>query len=242
MTGKINKQIKPRLKRILYKSALWFLVISVSLTVIYRFVPVPVTPLALIRCVEQATDKNRKVRLDKDWVSMDQISPYMAQAVIGSEDMNFLEHNGFDFEAIEKAIQHNKSSKKKVGASTISQQTAKNVFLWNGRNWVRKGLEAYFTVLIETLWPKQRILEVYLNVIEFGDGIYGVEAASQAYYHKPASKLTRSEAAMLAAILPSPLRWSPVHPTKFLRKRQAHILQAMGYVRNSGEFATLSLN
>lgn len=242
MAGKTIKKGRTRIKQILYKSILWFVVSTITVTVLYRFVPVPVTPLAIIRCVQQANDPNRDVRLNKDWVSMDRISPYMAQAVIGSEDMNFMEHNGFDFEAIEKAIQHNKSSKKKVGASTISQQTAKNVFLWNGRNWIRKGLEAYFTVLIEAVWPKERILEVYLNVIEFGDGIYGVEAAAQHYYHKPAEKLNRSEAAMLAAILPSPLRWSPVHPTKYLRQRQAHILRAMSYVRNNEAFAALSLN
>ncbi len=144
-----------------------------------------------------------------------------------AEDQTFLEHHGFDFNAIEKAIEKNSHSKKLIGGSTISQQVAKNVFLWEGRSILRKGIEAYFTVLIETFWSKKRIMEVYLNEIEMGDGIYGVEAASQAYFHKSASDLTRQEAAAIAVIFPSPLKWSATNPTKYLKHRQYLIMKNM---------------
>jgi len=213
--------------RFLFKIALWFFIISIGLTVIYRFVPIPVTPLMVIRLWEQAWDEKKEVRLYKDWVSMDKISKHMPQAVYGAEDQKFLEHNGFDWKAMEEAWEKNKKGKRIKGASTISQQTAKNVFLWPSRNLVRKGLEAYFTFLIETIWSKERIMEVYLNVIEMGPGIYGIEAASQTFYNRPASKLTRQQAAMIAAVLPNPIRWSPAKPTGYIRGRQSWILRQM---------------
>jgi monofunctional biosynthetic peptidoglycan transglycosylase len=213
--------------RFLFKIALWFFIISIGLTIIYRFIPVPVTPLMVIRLWEQAWDEKKDVRLYKDWVSIDNISKHMPQAVYAAEDQKFLEHNGFDWKAMEEAWEKNKKGKRIKGASTISQQTAKNVFLWPSRNLVRKGLEAYFTFLIETIWTKERIMEVYLNVIEMGPGIYGIEAASQTFYNRPASKLTRQQAAMIAAVLPNPIRWSPAKPTGYIRGRQSWILRQM---------------
>lgn len=213
--------------RFLFKIALWFFIISIGLTIFYRFVPVPVTPLMVIRLWEQAWDEKKEVRLYKDWVSIDNISKHMPQAVYAAEDQKFLEHNGFDWKAMEEAWEKNKKGKRIKGASTISQQTAKNVFLWPSRNLVRKGLEAYFTFLIELIWSKERIMEVYLNVIEMGPGIYGIEAASQTFYNRPASKLTRQQAAMIAAVLPNPIRWSPAKPTGYIRGRQSWILRQM---------------
>ena len=155
----------------------------------------------------------------------------MPLAVLCSEDQLFMEHNGFDMKAIEKALEYNdkKKGKKLRGGSTISQQTAKNVFLWQGRSWLRKGLEAYFTLLIEVMWSKERIMEVYLNVIEMGDGIYGTEAAAQEYFQKSAAKLTASQAALIAAVLPNPRKWSPANPTGYIKKKQQWILRQMGY-------------
>lgn len=186
----------------------------------------------VIRLFEQAFDQKREVRLTKDWVSLEKMSPSMPLAVITSEDQKFEEHFGFDLEAIEKAQKYNERHKgKKVkGASTISQQTAKNVFLWPQRSYIRKGFEVYFTFLIEMLWSKERIIEVYLNVIEMGDGIYGAEAASQEYFQKPASKLSNSQAALIAACLPNPLRWSPAHPTAYIQRKQTWILRHMRMV------------
>ncbi|MCR9014428.1 monofunctional biosynthetic peptidoglycan transglycosylase [Aquiflexum gelatinilyticum] len=213
--------------RFIFKIALWFFIISIGLTLIYRFIPVPVTPLMVIRLWEQAWDEKKDVRLYKDWVSINNISKHMPQAVYAAEDQKFLEHNGFDWKAMEEAWEKNKKGKRIKGASTISQQTAKNVFLWPSRNLVRKGLEAYFTFLIELIWSKERIMEVYLNVIEMGPGIYGIEAASQTFYNRPASKLTRQQAAMIAAVLPNPIRWSPAKPTGYIRGRQSWILRQM---------------
>jgi len=181
----------------------------------------------LQRTVEQTFSSDREIRLKKDWVSIDEISPNMIKAVIASEDNLFTKHNGFDTKAIERAIEHNKKGKKVRGASTITQQTAKNVFLWNGRNWVRKGLETYYTVVIETFWSKERIMEVYLNVIEFGDGIYGVEAASQTFFHKSAKNLTKREAALLASVLPSPLKRNAAKPTPWLNQRANQVMSLM---------------
>jgi monofunctional biosynthetic peptidoglycan transglycosylase len=163
-------------------------------------------------------------------VKLKDISPNMPRAVIASEDNNFQKHHGIDFEAIKKARELNKKRKRKLGASTISQQTAKNVFLWPDRTWLRKGMEVYFTGLIEIFWGKRRIMEVYLNVIEMGDGIYGVEMASQKFFRKPASNLTRSEAALIAAVLPNPRRWSPAKPSSYIQRRQQNILRVMGQV------------
>ena len=163
-----------------------------------------------------------------DWVSMDEISPWMGLAVIAAEDQKFPDHWGFDVSAIEKALAHNERNENRIrGASTLSQQTAKNLFLWDGRSWVRKGLEAGLTLGMETVWSKKRILTVYLNIAEFGDGVFGVEAAAQRYFHKPASRLSISEAALLAAVLPNPLRFRASAPSGYVRSRQAWIMRQM---------------
>jgi monofunctional glycosyltransferase len=210
---------------------LFFLLSTILSVLTYRFINPPVTPLMVIRVLQQAVN-GEKIKLKKDWVSLDKISPQLQLAVVASEDNQFLDHHGFDFEAIQKAKDYNSKKKyKKIrGASTISQQTAKNVFLWPQRSWVRKGLEVYFTVLTEFLWNKKRIMEVYLNVAELGDGIYGAETAAQTYFNKTASKLTASEAALLAAILPNPLKWDPAQPTRYLLSRQQWILWNMGNI------------
>ncbi len=215
-----------RVWRLVRYSIAIFFILSIGSVILFRFVPVPVTPLMLIRCEEQLSH-GKPLKLQKDWVSMRNISPNMVQAVVASEDNRFPDHFGFDFEAIRKAIRHNEHSKRLRGASTISQQTAKNVFLWPGRSYLRKGIEAYFTLLIEVFWTKERIMEVYLNIIEMGNGVYGVEAASHKYFGKPASRLTQSEAAMLAAILPSPIKRNPSKPSRFLINSQYQIIVAM---------------
>jgi len=214
-----------------WRVCLGLFLLSILSVLLFRFVPVPVTPLMLIRCGEQLVGGST-LKMKKDWQSIDGISPNLVQAVVASEDNLFLSHHGFDFDAMEKAMAYNskKKGKKIKGGSTISQQTAKNVFLWPGRSYIRKGFEAYFTVLIELLWGKERIMEVYLNVIEMGDGIYGAEAASQAYFHKHASRLKKAEAAAIAAVLPSPMRWNPSNPTVYTLRREAWILRNMGHL------------
>lgn len=226
----MNKYVRIAFRWMLY-GILVFFISSVLFVLLYAFVNPPVTPLMVIRSFQQLFNGEKMV-LKKDWVPIREISPTLQLAVVASEDNRFLEHHGFDFEAIEKAKDFNekKKGKKMRGASTISQQTAKNVFLWPQRSWIRKGLEAWFTVLIELVWSKERIMEVYLNVIETGKGIYGAEKASQIFFSKPASKLTASEAALLAAILPNPLKWSPAKPTRYLLSRQQWILWNMGNI------------
>jgi len=198
---------------------------SIFFVLLYRFVPPPVTPLMLIRCNQQLWS-GKKLKLKKDWASLDELSPKLPLAVMASEDQLFMKHWGFDTQSILKAFENNSRKKKKgiKGASTISQQVAKNVFLWPNRSWLRKGLEVYFTTLIEICWGKERIMEVYLNVIETGDGIYGAEAASEIYFKKPAKKLNANEAALIAAVLPNPRKWSPVKPTPYIIERQQWIL------------------
>lgn len=185
----------------------------------------------VFRLLEQSMD-GQSLKLKKHWVSIDEISPDLPLALVASEDNRFMTHHGFDLDAIEKAKEYNekKHGKKVRGASTISQQTAKNVFLWPQRSWIRKGFEVYFTVLIEFLWGKKRIMEVYLNVAETGKGIYGAEAAAQTYFGKPASRLTRGEAALIAASIPSPLKSNPASPTVYLISRQQWILWNMGNI------------
>lgn len=210
--------------RFILRTVLVLFLLSIVMTIVYRFVPVPVTPLMIQRYFEMEDGK-----IDKDWKPLEEISDNLPLAVVTAEDQKFEEHYGFDLEAIEKAVKYNEKHKgKKVkGASTISQQTAKNVFLWPGRSWVRKGLEVYFTFLIELFWSKERIMEVYLNVIEMGPGVYGAEAAAQHYFNKPAEKLTKSEAASIAAILPNPNRWSASKPTPYIVKKRNWILRHM---------------
>ncbi|MFA5941299.1 MAG: monofunctional biosynthetic peptidoglycan transglycosylase [Sinimarinibacterium sp.] len=185
-----------------------------------RWLPLPTTAFMLQSPVRP---------VHYDWVPAQRISRHLKRAVVASEDQKFFEHHGFDFEAIEKAAKHNRKSKRRRGASTISQQTAKNLFLWSGGGYFRKGLEVGFTVLIETLWSKNRILEVYLNVAEFGPGIYGVEAAARQVFGKSAAQLSAAEAARLVAVLPSPRRWSARNPGTYVRKRSAWILRQMGH-------------
>jgi len=211
--------------RRLARIALWvisgFIIGSILLVALYRYLPPPGTPLMLLRGVEG-------YGIHKSWTSFDQISANLVRAIIASEDTRFCNHHGFDWNAIETAWDRYRSRRGGLlGASTISMQTAKNVFLWPGRDWVRKAFEAYFTVLIEIAWGKQRIMEVYLNVVEWGPGIYGAEAAARHYFHKPAAALTIGEAVRLAAVLPDPLNWSPLRPTRRVLARSAGIYSNM---------------
>ena len=204
---------------------------SLFFVILFKYINPPITPLMVIRLTEQSLG-GQTIKLKKEWIAIDKMTPNLPLAVVASEDNLFLEHSGFDFESIEKAKEYNakKQGKKVRGASTISQQTAKNVFLWPQRSWVRKGLEVYFTVLIEFVWGKKRIMEVYLNVIETGKGIYGVEAASQSFFEKSAANITRGESALIAAVLPNPLKWNPAAPTPYIRGRQQWILWNMSNI------------
>lgn len=225
-----------RISKIFGKIILYFFVSSIGAVILFRFVPVPITPLVVQRLIEQGLDEERDLRFNKKWVPIEQMAKSMQLAVVCSEDQKFLNHFGFDIEAIKKAASHNKKSKKTRGASTISQQTAKNVFLLPTRSYIRKAFEVYFTFLIEVFWNKERILEVYLNVIEFGDGIYGVEAASRYFYHKSASQLYPGESALLAAVLPNPLKYKANQPGKYLQKRKRWIMKQMSHWGNELDF------
>jgi monofunctional biosynthetic peptidoglycan transglycosylase len=222
-TAKPHRSPVRRLIRWLFRALGIFLVASVVLAAIYVAVPPPVTPLMVIRLVEGEG-------LSKDWTAYDNISPNLVRAVIASEDAKFCSHHGFDWDAIGKAWSRNQTAKRIKGGSTISQQTAKNVFLWPDRTYLRKGLEFYFTGLIELLWSKKRVIEVYLNVVEFGHGVYGAEAAAQAHFGKSAAALSKREAALLAAVLPNPLRWSASKPTAYIRSRASTIQARMNDV------------
>lgn len=203
-----------------------FFVTSIGWTILARFVPVLVTPLMIIRSVEALVDSDMP-KNSKKWVPIDDISKNMIVAVIAAEDNKFMTHHGFSFEDMQKAFKHNQKGKRIRGGSTISQQTAKNVFLWHKRSYLRKGLEAYFTVLIEIFWSKERIMEVYLNSIEMGDGIYGVEAASLEYFGVHASELSKNQAALIAVCLPNPRKYSPVNPSSYISRRKNAILSVM---------------
>lgn len=229
------KRSRPKIKK-LKQILLWgigsFFLGTFLWVLLLKWVPVYVTPLVVLRSVEYARE-GQWLAIKKEWTPIEEISPHFQQAVIASEDPKFLSHHGFDFEAILKAIENNKKRKRKLGASTISQQTAKNVFLYPSRTYFRKGLEAYFTVLIELLWDKQRILEVYLNVVELGPGVYGAEAAALHYWNKPSMKLSVGEAQLFAAILPNPRRWSPKRPTNFVLKRRNFIRRNLNLLGRS---------
>lgn len=202
---------------------------------LFNILPVPFSAVMVERQLSAWFTGNFSYVAHSDWVSMDEISPWMGLAVIAAEDQKFPEHWGFDMGAIEKALAHNERNENRIrGASTLSQQTAKNLFLWDGRSWVRKGLEAGLTLGMETVWSKKRILTVYLNIAEFGEGVFGVEAASQRYFHKPASKLSPAEAALLAAVLPNPIRFKASAPTGYVRSRQAWILRQMRQLGGEG--------
>ncbi len=208
------------------KVILWFVLGSIIWVLAYRFINPPITLLMLQRNFERKAD-DKPTKMEKKWVEFEEISDNMKRAAVSAEDQLFLNHMGFDINAIEKAYANNAKGKKIRGGSTISQQTAKNVFLWPGRSFIRKGLEAYFTLLIELLWSKERILEVYLNVIEMGDGIYGAEAAAQAYYGKSCRNLTKNQASLIAACFPNPRRWTPKKATGYIRHKQYLILRNM---------------
>lgn len=208
-----------------------FFVTTIFSVIIYKYVPVYVTPLMVIRTVSSSESIHHK------WISLEEMPEDIVKAVIASEDAHFLSHNGFDFKAIKQAIEHNKKNNKtKRGASTISQQTAKNVFLWPSRSWLRKGLEAYFTVLIELFWDKQRIIEVYLNSIEMGNGIFGIAAVADKHFDKEPEELTKRQCALIAATLPNPIKFNSAAPSPYMRKRQRVILREMNSVKIEDEW------
>ena len=215
-----------RVTRFLFRAMLILLLWSVGGVVLYRYVPVPVTPLMVRNAVSSAL-KGEPTTYHHAWVPMEKISPHLASAVIASEDQRFYQHKGFDWKEIGNAIEERQSGKRKRGGSTISQQTAKNVFTFCTATWARKAIETYYTILIEWLWPKERILEVYLNSIEMGPSIYGAEAVAKQHFGKSASKLTRSECALIAATLPNPNRYSSKQPSNYMRRRQSAILKQM---------------
>lgn len=212
--------------RWIWKATLWFIGLSILSVIIFKWVPVPITPLMITRAVENKLE-GKDALLTHDWVSIENISPNLQKAVIASEDGNFLKHNGFDFKAMQKAFKNNQKGKRLKGGSTISQQTAKNVFLWQGRSYIRKGLEAYFTVLIELIWGKERIMEVYLNSIEMGNGVYGAESAARHWYRKSAVDLTKQEAAGIAAILPNPRKYKATNSSSYINRRKDKIVRVM---------------
>lgn len=212
--------------RRLFTALLWLLAGSVLLVLSLRWVPPPGTALMLERKIESWID-GRPIDLQRDWRPWHELSDDLKIAVIAAEDQRFDKHWGFDVEAIQAALAHNQRGGSLRGASTLSQQVAKNLFLWSGRSWLRKGCEAWFTALIELLWPKQRILEVYLNSVEWGDGVFGAEAAAQKHFRIGAPYLSRQQASLLAAVLPNPRRWSAGRPSAYVNRRAAAIRQQM---------------
>ena len=221
-----NSTFFQKLKTFLWKAMLWFFGISLFLVILFKWVPVPFTPLMVTRALEQKFAE-KEMTCSHTWVPLEEISTNMQKAVIASEDGTFLSHYGFDFKAMQKAFRNNERGRRLKGGSTISQQTAKNVFLWQGRSYLRRGLEAYFTVLIEIVWGKERIMEVYLNSIEMGEGVYGVEAASEYWYKTKADNLTKMEAAGIAAILPNPRKYKASNSSAYIQKRKGKIVKTM---------------
>lgn len=220
------------IKKLILRIVVAFFASTILSVVALRFIPVWFTPLMFIRCYEQLKE-GRELRLTHHWVSLDEMSENVPVAVMASEDARFLSHHGFDFKAIESAAKRNiqHPEKRRLGASTISQQTAKNVFLWPGRSWIRKGFEVYFTSLIELMWSKERIMEVYLNSIETGEGIYGVEAIANENWGLHADQLSKSQCALIAVTLPNPRKFSSKHPSAYMQKRQKRILHEMKFVK-----------
>jgi monofunctional biosynthetic peptidoglycan transglycosylase len=229
-----------RAVRVAGRLLLWFALISLGWTVTYRFLPIPFTwPMARDVLAGHHVSRGHD---DRFWVPLDDMSPALARSVIAAEDSRFCSHRGFDFEAIEKAAAGNAAGKTLRGASTISQQTAKNAFLWPGRSYIRKALEAWFTMLIEIIWGKPRIMEVYLNIAEMGPGIYGAEAAARHYFGKSAARLTANEAARLAAVLPQPLVRNAGRPGPYVRRHARTIERRAGVVARDGLDACLLRN
>ena len=225
----IMKKFFKTIQKWLRGIVIFFFASTILAVVAYRWLPVPVTPLMFIRCAQQVRN-GEQLRLRHHWVSLDEMSKYLPVAVMASEDQRFLEHHGFDFDAIGQAVKERQAGKRQRGGSTISQQTAKNVFLWPRQSWIRKGLETYFTALIEIFWSKQRIMEVYLNSIEMGDGIYGAEAVAQLHFGCTAAELTRANCALIAATLPNPRRFSSKEPSAYMLKRQTWIMRQMKHI------------
>lgn len=221
-----------RLQKLLQRIVLLFFGSTILSVLVLRWCPVYVTPLMFIRCTQQMRH-GEKLRLRHHWVPLTEISPSLPVAVMASEDQLFLQHHGFDMKAIGMAWQERQQGKRQRGASTISQQTAKNVFLWPKASWFRKGLEVYFTGLIEIFWGKRRIMEVYLNSIEMGDGIYGAEAVSQLHFGYPAQDMTKANCALVAATLPNPLKYSSLHPSSYILRRQSWVLRQMRYIEKN---------
>ncbi len=225
-----------KIRDLIKKVILWIVVAFFASTIlsvaVLRWVPVWFTPLMFIRLAQQVSE-GKELTLHHHWVPLEEIAPSLPTAVMASEDARFQEHHGFDYKAIEHAAMRNikHPEKRKLGASTISQQTAKNVFLWPGRSWVRKGFEVYFTTLIELMWTKQRIMEVYLNSIEMGDGIYGADAVAEHHFNTTADKLTKAQCALIAVSLPNPRRMNSARPSAYMLKRQKRILHEMRFVK-----------
>lgn len=209
---RLSSRIGPRILRVLLWSLVFIVVLPLGAIAVYRLVPPPMTPLMVIRLIEGEG-------LERNWVPLSKMSRHVPWAVIAAEDNLFCEHSGFDWDALFDAIDEHRRGERLRGASTISMQTVKNVFLWPGRSLLRKALEAYLTPSIELLWGKRRIMEIYLNVVEWGPGVYGIDAAAESYFGKSAAKLTRWEAGLLAAVLPNPREWSASRPTHFIRGR-----------------------
>jgi monofunctional biosynthetic peptidoglycan transglycosylase len=209
--------------------------VTIGLTLLYKWVPVYITPLMVIRCVEQKTN-GKELTLEHQWVELSKISPKLQLAVVCSEDQNYLKHFGFDFDAIEKAMKSNEEGRKIRGGSTISQQTAKNVFLWPGRSYVRKAFEAYFTLLIELMWSKERIMEVYLNSIEMGNGVYGAESAARHWFKKSAATLTKDESAAIASVLPNPRKYKANPASPYIAKRKEWVKKQMSFWGNQLDY------
>ena len=227
------KQIVSFIKKTLIWIVVAFFASTILSVTILRWVPVWFTPLMFIRMSQQAA-AGQQLKMHHHWVPLENIAPELPKAVMASEDARFLEHNGFDYKAIEQAAMRNikHPEKRKLGASTISQQTAKNVFLWPGRSWLRKGFEVYFTTLIELMWSKQRIMEVYLNSIEMGDGIYGADAVAELHFHTTAARLTKAQCALIAVSLPNPRVMNSAQPSAYMLKRQRRILHEMKFVKS----------
>ena len=228
-TKKDSGTFMDKVKRFLFKAMLWFFGLSVFFVVLFKFVPVPFTPLMVIRAIENKM-AGKENYFSHDWEPIENLSVNLQKAMIANEDGSFLTHNGFDLKKKKKAYKNNERGRRIKVGSTISQQTAKNVFLWQGRSYLRKGLEAYFTVLIELIWGKERIMEVYLNSIEMGNGVYGAQAATQHWYRKDATSLTKMQAAGIAAILPNPRKYSATSSSSYINNRKAKIVRIMRHV------------
>lgn len=239
VTGSATGRPRRRWRRWLWKLPLLLVLLSVLQVLALRFIDPPFSAFMVARQFSAWGSGDWGFRVAYDWRDMDQIAPSLPLSLVAAEDQNFASHHGFDFKAIEKARASNARGRKLRGASTISQQLAKNLFLWQGRGWLRKGIEAWYTVLIEALWPKQRILEVYANVVELGDGIYGAQAAARSYWHKDATRLSPAESARLAAVLPNPKVYDAAHPGPYVQRRAQWIQRNVGRIGGQGYLEAL---